>query len=100
LAKTQWLAFPLTIRKDAPFTRLEITTYLEKNNVQTRPVFTGNILNQPGFKNIKYKNTSGNFSEADEIMKRGFVIGCHHGLDQKHLDVLTTKFKTFLKRYN
>src|SRR3990167_2337219 len=50
--RTQWLAFPLTIKKDAPFTRLEIVTFLEKNNIQTRPIFTGNIMKQPGFKKI------------------------------------------------
>jgi CDP-6-deoxy-D-xylo-4-hexulose-3-dehydrase len=100
LVQTQWLAFPLTISKNAPFTRLEITTYLENNNVQTRPVFTGNILNQPGFKNIKYKNTSKNFLVADEIMERGFVIGCHHGLENRHMKILKNIFEDFLRQYS
>src|SRR3989344_3251458 len=51
--RTQWLAFPLTIKQNASFTRLEIVTFLEKHNIQTRPIFTGNILKQPGFKDIK-----------------------------------------------
>lgn len=95
--RTQWLAFPLTIRKNAPFTRLEIVTYLEKANIQTRPIFTGNILRQPGFKNIKMRTTLKKYPVTDEVMERGFVVGCHHGLEQKHMDKLKLTFLSFLK---
>lgn len=97
--KTQWLAYPLTIKKDAPFTRIEITTFLEKNNVQTRPVFTGNILKQPGFKEIPHKGRIDGGSATDEVMERGFVVGCHHGMEQKHIDGLENLFSLFLKKY-
>ena len=97
--KTQWLAFPLTIKKPAPFSRLEITTFLEKNNIQTRPIFTGNILRQPGFKNIPHKINKEGYPATDEIMERGFVVGCHHGLEKKHLDRLKEVFTSFLKKY-
>jgi len=96
--QTQWLAFPLTIRNNAPFTRLEIVTFLEKANIQTRPVFTGNILKQPGFKSIENKN-KGNYPVTDAIMERGFVIGCHHGLTKTHLNKLYKTFNDFLKKY-
>lgn len=97
--RTQWLAFPLTIRKDAPFTRLEITTYLEKNNVQTRPVFTGNILKQPGFKKIVSKTPFPSYPNTDYIMEQSFVVGCHHGLEEKHINRLEELFTKFLTRY-
>jgi CDP-6-deoxy-D-xylo-4-hexulose-3-dehydrase len=96
---TQWLAFPLTIKHNAPFDRLKITTYLEQNNVQTRPIFTGNILKQPGFKNIPHKGLTF-YPNTDEIMERGFLIGCHHGLEKKHLVRLKFLFKHFLQKYN
>jgi CDP-6-deoxy-D-xylo-4-hexulose-3-dehydrase len=98
--RTQWLAFPLTIRKDAPFTRFEIIKYLEENNVQTRPIFTGNILKQPGFKKITHKISGGGYFATNEIMKRGFVIGCHHGLEDKHLKKLEELFNFFLTKIN
>lgn len=97
---TQWLAFPFTIKRNAPFTRLEITTYLENNNVQTRPIFTGNILRQPGFKNTLSKNSNKSYPVADEIMRRGFVVGCHHGLEEKHIEKLKLLFEAFLKKYS
>lgn len=51
-----WFAFPLTIRKDAPFKRAEIVDYLEENLIQTRPYFAGNIMLQPAYSD--YVNTS------------------------------------------
>lgn len=99
VARTQWLAFPLTIRKNAPFTRLKIVTFLEKANIQTRPIFTGNILRQPGFKNIARRTPQSNYPVTDEVMERGFVVGCHHGLEVKHIKKLKEAFAHFLNRY-
>lgn len=94
---TQWLAFPLTIKKNTTFTRLEIVKYMEENNIQTRPVFTGNILRQPAFKDI-IRKTVKNYPVTDEIMERGFVIGCHHGLEKQHLEKITTVISAFLQK--
>ncbi len=98
--ETQWLAFPLTIKENAPFTRFEIVAFLEKNNIQTRPIFTGNILKQPGFKNIPHRIISNKCPVTNGIMERGLIIGCHHGIEQKHLKKIEDTFLSFLKRYN
>jgi CDP-6-deoxy-D-xylo-4-hexulose-3-dehydrase len=97
--KTSWLAFPLTIRSDAPFSRLELVTHLEKNNIQTRPIFTGNILRQPGFKDIPHRELKGGYPVADDIMKHGFVVGCHHGLTDRHIRKIERTVSEFLKKY-
>lgn len=96
---TQWLAFPLTIKKKAPFDRFTIVKFLEENNVQTRPIFTGNILKQPGFKNIPHKLADDDYEVTNQIMSRGFVVGAHHGLSDKQIDLLLTIFDHFLKKY-
>lgn len=97
--KTQWLAFPLTIKKNASFSRLELVTFLEKNNIQTRPIFTGNILRQPGFKNIPNRVIDTGFPVTNNIMERGFVIGCHHGMEDKHLKKIENIFIKFLESH-
>lgn len=97
--QTQWLAFPLVIKENAPFSRLEIVKFLEINNIQTRPIFTGNILKQPGFRNIRHKSLKGGYPVTDKIMRQGFVIGCHHGLTKIHLEKITGLFTSFLRRY-
>ncbi len=98
--KTSWLAYPLTILEKAPFTRQDITFYLEKNGVQTRPVFTGNILNQPAFSSLKPKGKDPEYPNANYIMRNAFVIGCHHGLGDEHLEKLEYLFDEFLGRFS
>ena len=97
--KTSWLAFPLTITSNAPFSRLELVKYLETNNIQTRPIFTGNVLRQPAFKKINYKNIGKEFSVANNIMENSFLIGCNHGLNEKHMEKIKQSFTSFLDRF-
>ena len=97
--KTPWLAFPLTIRSGSPFSRLDIVTCLEKNGIQTRPVFTGNVLRQPAFKRINYKNLNKDYPIADTVMKNSFVIGCHQGLKEEHIEKIKQVFRTFLANF-
>lgn len=47
-----WFAFPLTIRKNAPFNRFKFVEYLEDNKIQTRPYFAGNIMLQPAYSHL------------------------------------------------
>ena len=65
-AETAWLAYPLIVKEDAPFTRTDMQIYLEKRNIQTRVVFTGNILRQPGYKNIDCIGSADDFVNADK----------------------------------
>ena len=97
--KTSWLAFPLTINENAPFSRLEIVKFLEMNGIQTRPIFTGNVLKQPAFSKINYKNLGKDYEIADYIMENSFLIGCNHGLTEKHIDKIKNTFITFLSKY-
>ena len=94
--KTAWLAFPITLRSNAPFSRTEMQIFLEKNNIQTRVIFTGNILRQPGFKNIKFGGGR-YFPEADKVMKYGILIGCHQGINNKKMNYMLKKLETFIK---
>ena len=96
--KTSWLAFPLTISSDAPFTRLELVKYLESNDIQTRPVFTGNVLRQPAFKKINYKKLANDFHVANNIMKNSLLIGCNHGLNDEHINKIQRSFSSFLEK--
>jgi len=97
--ENNWLTFPLTIKHDAPFSRIELMTHLETNNIQTRPIFTGNLLRQPCFKNINHNSFRKNFPNADFIMKNSFLIGCHQGLEQEQIEYMKNIFSEFLNRF-
>lgn len=96
-AHTGWLAFPLTLREGAPFTRREMQIFLEKADIQTRPVFTGNILRQPAMKDVEYRADTAGYPVSDAVMRGGILLACHHGLTQAHIDYIHEKTQEFLK---
>ena len=96
-SRSGWLAYPITIKDKAPFTRTEMQIFLEKKNIQTRVVFTGNILRQPGFKNIKAKKDKKGYPEADKVMRNGILIACHHGLTRSMILHIHRSIDQFIK---
>lgn len=98
-ARTGWLAFPLTIRNDAPFTRREMQIFLEERHIQTRPVFTGNILRQPAMRDVEARTRSGGYAVSDEVMRGGVLLALHHGLDDAQLDYMHETFEAFAARF-
>jgi len=96
-SRTGWLAFPVTVKENASFIRRDLQIFLEKRNIQTRTVFTGNILRQPGFRDISCKRTAEGYPEADKVMRGGMLLGCHQGLNQEQLDHVCDSVAEFMK---
>ena len=94
-----WLAFPVIINEDAPFKRKDFQIFLEKNNIQTRVVFTGNITRQPMMNGVSYRKTDQGLKNSDQIMQRGVLLPLHHGMTNKMFDILHEKIKVFLNAY-
>lgn len=95
-SRTGWLAFPVTIRESAPFLRRDLQIFLEKRNIQTRTVFTGNILRQPGFKNLPHKAAAAGYPVADQVMRGGMLLACHHGLNEEQISHVMESVSTFM----
>ena len=93
---TGWLAFPIQLKDEVRFERKELQIFLEKRNIQTRVVFTGNILRQPGFKNIHCIGKADDFPQADLVMKNGMLLGCHHGLNESQIAHIHHSIKIFI----
>jgi CDP-6-deoxy-D-xylo-4-hexulose-3-dehydrase len=85
------------VRDAAPFTRNDMQIFFEERDIQTRPVFTGNILRQPGFKAIARREAEGGYPGADLVTRGGFVIGCHQGLTEAQLGHVYQTAEDFLK---
>jgi len=97
-AKTNWLAFPLTIKKNAPFTRYDFLKHLESKGIQTRVLFSGNIIRHPVYKNIKFR-VSGSLNNADTIMATSLLLGCHQALTSQDLKYVNETAEEFFKKY-
>jgi len=94
-SQTNWLAFPLTIRRHAPFTRYDFLKHLEEKGIQTRVLFSGNITRHPIYKNVSFR-ISGKLEKADFVMSNGLLLGCHHGMDRENVKYLCDSVKEFL----
>ena len=95
---TNFLAYPIIFKKNNKIKRKQFQIFLEKNNIQTRPIFSGNILRHPAFRRLSSKtNRISSFINSDYIMKHGLLIGCHQGLDKKNIDYI---HKIILKYLN
>ncbi|MCT7376942.1 DegT/DnrJ/EryC1/StrS family aminotransferase [Chelativorans salis] len=99
-SRTGWLAFPLTVRRGAPFSRRDMQIFLEQRNIQTRPIFTGNILRQPAMANVEYRTEASGHPVADDVMRGGILLACHHGLTAEQLDHVHGSFREFAKRFS
>ena len=75
--KTGWLAFPLILQNDLSDKRREMQIFLEKAGIQTRTIFTGNIMRQPVSKKFKWESF-GTFEVSDEVMRSGILLGSHN----------------------
>ena len=68
------------------------TLYLNKNGVETRPIISGNFLNQPSIKLYKLNSKKEFFKGAQEIENRGFFIGIHvNKITERQLKLLENK---------
>ena len=75
--------FPITVREGIE--RNAVTQQLEAANIETRLVFGGNILRQPGFLHIDHR-VHGTLEQSDIIMNRTFFIGVYPGLNDEMID--------------
>ena len=96
-ANTAWLAFPILIKENAKFSRRDIQIYLEKRDIQTRVVFTGNIMRQPMMKDAKYITSKNGYNNADSIMERAFLLPLHHGMTDSMFTRLHSTIDEFIE---
>ena len=95
---TNFLAYPIILQPNINLNRKKLQIFLEKNNIQTRPIFSGNILRHPAFSHLSSKKNPLNaFKNSDFIMKNGLLIGCHQGLGAKQINFIHRKIKNLLK---
>jgi|TARA_B110000263_G_scaffold248409_1_gene263236 CDP-6-deoxy-D-xylo-4-hexulose-3-dehydrase len=96
--QTAWLAYPILINNDVNFKRKDFQIYLEKRDIQTRVVFTGNIIRQPMMKNVKYKTNKIGYPNSDAVMERGVLLPLHHGMTNEMFTRLHETIEEFIKK--
>jgi len=89
--------FPITVRDGIE--RASLVRHLEQAQIETRLVFGGNIVRQPGFLNIE-KRIHGDLSQSDIIMRDTFFVGVYPGLTSEMIDYVLETFAAFFAHKN
>lgn len=95
-----WFAFPLTIRKGAPFKRAEFVDYLEDCKIQTRPYFAGNLMLQPAYTHLSQAvNAKDAFPMATMATTNTLFHGTSPVITGEQIDYIGQCVDTFMHRY-
>jgi len=89
-----WFGFPITLEEGAGVELVEVTKYLDQNNIGTRLLFAGNLIRQPYFQGLEYRAAT-QLNNTDITMSNTFWVGIYPGLTNKHLDYVALKLEQF-----
>jgi CDP-6-deoxy-D-xylo-4-hexulose-3-dehydrase len=99
-ADPSWFGFLMTVREDAGFTREQIVSHLEKQRIQTRMLFAGNLLRHPCFDAMRKSKAGyrviGDLRNTDRIMNDTFWVGVYPGIDAARRKEMLRCFAAFL----
>ena len=91
---TAWHMFPVLLEG---MRRSEFQAHMEGHGVDTRMVWTGNVLRQPGFKGIAHRQPDGGLPNADRVMEHGVVLPANHALTDADIDHIVATAEAFLE---
>ena len=98
--EVSYFGFPLIVKPHSPFTRNQLTEYLEKNKIGTRNVFSGNLLRHPAYLKLKNKfKIIGDHKNADLIMNNAFWIGVWPGINEKMMGYVMKTVEKFINSH-
>jgi CDP-6-deoxy-D-xylo-4-hexulose-3-dehydrase len=90
-----WFGFPITLRPNAPVSRVDLLTYLDQEKVGTRLLFAGNLTRQPYMKGRNF-HVSGELNNTNAVMKDTFWIGVQPALSENMLDFAASKIAQYI----
>jgi CDP-4-dehydro-6-deoxyglucose reductase, E1 len=96
-AQTSWFGFAITVRPDAPYTKHDLVTHLDRHGIDSRQLMAGNLLRQPAYAAIEHR-VAGPLPVTDLIADGGFWIGCYPGIEQAHVDHVASCIDDFHRR--
>ena len=99
-SEPSWFGFLISIRADSGLDRDKITWYIEEHNIQTRLLFSGNLIKHPCFDEIRGTDAyrvSGELTVTDFIMTHTFWVGVYPGMTDEKIDYMARVIKEAVK---
>jgi CDP-6-deoxy-D-xylo-4-hexulose-3-dehydrase len=97
-ADPAWFSFIVTLKDNLPFTRDELTAYLNNRLIETRNLFAGDMTRQPAFVNKPFR-IAGELTNTKKIMNDTFFLGTYPGLTDEMFAYIEGVFSEFLSKY-
>ena len=100
-SEPSWFGFMLSVKPDSGVDRNSLTRYLEEHNIQTRLLFSGNLIKHPCFDDIRGTDAyrvAGSLEKTDFIMNNSFWIGVYPGMTDEMIDYMASCIIEFLNR--
>jgi len=91
-----YLGYPLVVKNSKIITRDKLSRKLEKEGIETRPLFSCIPTQQPSYDKYK-KEYKDKLPNAEYLGNNGFYIGCHQFLEEEDLEYIISKFREILK---
>ena len=91
-----WFGFLISVRPETGLNRNDVTKYIESKNVQTRLLFSGNIIKQPCFNEIRETDAYrvvGNLDNSDFVVNNTFWVGVYPGMTDTMIDYMAQVIK-------
>lgn len=102
-SKPSWFGFLISVKQDAPFSRNELSQYLEAHKIQTRNLFAGNLLKHPAFDEMRQSGEGyrvvGNLTQTDFVMTNTLWIGVYPGMKPQMLDYMIQTIREFVETH-
>ena len=89
-----WFGFLISVRPETGLKRNEITRSIEAHNIQTRLLFSGNLVKHPCFDQIRGTDAyrvAGSLEQTDFIMNHTFWVGVYPGMSDQMIDYMADK---------
>lgn len=95
-SEPSWFGFIVSVRPESGLTRNQVTKYVEDHNIQTRLLFSGNIIKHPCFDQIRgtdaYRVVD-DLEQTDYIMNNSFWVGVYPGMTDEKIDYMAQIIK-------
>lgn len=91
-----WFGFLISVRPETGLNRNDVTKYIESKNVQTRLLFSGNIIKQPCFNEIRGTDAYrvvGDLENSDFVVNNTFWVGVYPGMTDTMIDYMAQVIK-------
>ena len=86
-----WFGFLISVKPESGIERNKVTRFIEDHNVQTRLLFSGNLIKHPCFDQIRGTDAYrvvGDLNQTEFIMNQTFWVGVYPGMTDEMIDYM------------